>query len=871
MLCNLKNSNRPDKALQHSLIKLSIAIIFLSISILSIFLFPEYLLYDLALIIILTVCCFILTIRTLQTGESAISYGGFANEIIKLSSYAERIENPDRECIIQNDAARKLLNNSDVLSFIKKYLSESSSNKSAIYRLDNAVANLSKEKIIISLLFNNQSTRIFDELEYFEISFSPIYLKKPKIFNGAYSIKRIKRETYLHWQIRNITAQRNIDRVLHDELNALHDFLDQLPVGLYSVDTNSLFTYVNSDFSKFLMIDPQQLIGTSINEVIYPEKSLPLKNDFWFGQTSFKNSNGQTNDAYVFQTSYRQNEKTYLRGVVIHDIPALSNSRENVNQTLSDINRLLKNFPIGIIFIDAGGNTINFNDTADKIFNLSAKPTNIFNFMSTENAAKLQTALISGRADSKPGIIEIKHNDATLNIYIHQLNSKEENNFIIYIVDISKQKTLESQFAQAQKMQAIGQFAGGVAHDFNNLLTAIIGFTDLLLQRHGIGDPAFADLIQIKQNANRATSLVRQLLAFSRKQPLIPKIIDITENFTDLSQMLKRIIGEKIKLLFKHGHDLGYVKVDPNQFAQVIINLAVNAKDAMNGEGTLTISTCSYHLAENYSFGDDIIPAGDFVEVDVTDTGCGIPPENLHRIFDPFFSTKENVIGSGTGLGLAMVYGIVRQTEGFIKVNSTVGQGTTFSIFLPRYDHLPDDETNDTNSKEVIDSSGKTILQVQETLSAPANINQKIIMGLNVTHTIDRGNFAPDKNGHPAKILFVEDEKAVRTFAVRALRKKGYEVVDSDSAENAWEILQKDPHFDLLLTDMVLPEMSGAQLTNLVKKQYPDMPVILASGYSEDIAKKEVDNTYQFYFITKPYSLDDLTAKVFDVLNSNHD
>ena len=218
-----------------------------------------------------------------------------------------------------------------------------------------------------------------------------------------------------------------------------------------------------------------------------------------------------------------------------------------------------------------------------------------------------------------------------------------------------------------------------------------------------------------------------------------------------------------------------------------------------------------------------------------------------------------------------MVYGIIRQTEGFIKVDSVVGKGTTFSIFLPRLDKMPDEQETFAANKAITDRAGQPILQVQETLSTPANINQKIIMGLNVTHTIDRGNFAFAKNGKAARILFVEDEKSVRTFAVRALKKKGYEVVDSDSAENALNILQNDKNFDLLITDMVLPGISGAQLTNQVKKIMPDLLVILASGYSEDIAQKEVDNTYQFEFITKPYSLDDLTAKVFSVLNNQHD
>ena len=329
----------------------------------------------------------------------------------------------------------------------------------------------------------------------------------------------------------------------------------------------------------------------------------------------------------------------------------------------------------------------------------------------------------------------------------------------------------------------------------------------------------------------------------------------------------RRRCSIRIKLKIKHGNDLGYIKVDQTQFSQVIMNLAINAKDAMNGTGNLTISTSTYKLVENYSFGDDIIPPGDFVVIDVEDNGCGIPQEIIGRIFDPFFSTKENVVGSGTGLGLAMVYGIVRQTEGFIKVASEVGKGTTFSIYLPRFENGPDDENIGIVPHVVTDNKGHTILKVEETLQTPSNINQKIIMGLNVSNAIDRSHTAVDKGNRKARILFVEDEDSVRIFAIRALKKKGYDVVDSNSAENALEILEKDKDFDLLLTDMVLPGISGAQLTNRVKEMLPNISIILASGYSEDIARKEVDNTHEFEFITKPYSLGDLTTKVFDVLN----
>lgn len=872
MLCNLNNNNRPDKALQHALIKLSITLILLSLSILSFFLLPQYLFYGLGMTIVLTVTCFILTIKTLKSGEAAISYGGFANEIIRLSPFAERIENPNGEVIIQNKAAKDLLTSDTSLKFIQKYLAESSANKTSFDRLNNALNNLNSEKVVVSLLLNQQSSRIFNDLEYFEISLAPIYLKRPKIFNGAFSVKRIRRETYFHWTFNNITAQRGIDRILHDELNSLHDFLDMLPVGLYSTDTNAQITYSNSELAEFLQTPAQQLIGKNLSDFMDDNNLIPQNIDFWHSQIRFKKPNDEICNAYVFQTAYRQNEKTFFRGVVVHNIPSLNLNKENIASSLENINTLLSNFPIGIIFTDNSGNIINSNTEAEKLFKISKnKKANLFDNLSPDNYSILRNIFNETLQSAKSSNIEIKQAPNVINCYIHKIKTgEEENGIIIYALDVTKQKTLEMQFTQAQKMQAIGQFAGGVAHDFNNLLTAIIGFTDLLLQRHGIGDPSFADLIQIKQNANRATSLVRQLLAFSRQQPLLPKLIDITENFADLSQMLKRIIGEKIKLIFNHGKDLGFIKVDPNQFAQVIVNLVVNAKDAMNGSGIITISTHPYRLQDKYLFGGDIIPAGNFVKIDVTDNGCGIPPENLDRIFDPFFSTKENIIGSGTGLGLAMVYGIVRQTEGFIKVNSIVGKGTTFSIFLPSFDKAPEEENLVNSQNEIIDKSGKTILKVQETLSAPANINQKIIMGLNINKTIDRSNFNSAKNNQNTRILFIEDEAAVRLFAVRALKKQGYDVVAGDSAENALEILQNDKNFDLLFTDMVLPQMSGAQLINKVKETLPEISVILASGYSEDIARQEIDNAYDFNFIAKPYSLGDLTAKVYEVLEQKN-
>ena len=290
----------------------------------------------------------------------------------------------------------------------------------------------------------------------------------------------------------------------------------------------------------------------------------------------------------------------------------------------------------------------------------------------------------------------------------------------------------------------------------------------------------------------------------------------------------------------------------------------------MNGSGTLNITTRTEELTEPYQFGADIIKPGDFVVIDVKDTGCGIPIENLTRIFEPFFSTKQNVVGSGTGLGLSMVYGIVRQTEGFIKVESVIGKGTTFSIHLPRFDNDTEEEKNkDTvEQSRITAKDGTPVLTVQEKITSPVAMNQKLIFGLNVS-AIDR----PHENDSSQKatsihILFVEDEDSVRTFAVRALKKKGYEVTACNSAENALEQLEQTTDFDLLITDMVMPGINGAELAGIVKEKIPGIRIILASGYSEEIARKELAGSQDFEFMAKPFSLGDLTQKVFDVLNS---
>ncbi len=397
----------------------------------------------------------------------------------------------------------------------------------------------------------------------------------------------------------------------------------------------------------------------------------------------------------------------------------------------------------------------------------------------------------------------------------------------LYFIDVTERKHLEAQIAQSQKMQAIGQLAGGVAHDFNNLLTAMIGFCDLLLLRTRPGDPAFADIMQVKQNANRAANLVRQLLAFSRQQSLQPRVLDITDVLAELANLLRRLIGENIALEFVHGQDLGFVKVDQGQLEQVVINLAVNARDAMPNGGRLTIRTEHIELPSALRRGAEIIPAGDYVLIEVADSGIGIPADTLTRIFEPFFSTKA--VGSGTGLGLATVYGIVKQTGGFVFVDSTPGAGTTFSIYLPR--HHPEAAPR-----------------------AAAEPEPALLRDLTGSGTI----------------MLVEDDDAVRMFGARALRNKGYTVIEAKSGAAALDTIRSvTTPIDLVISDVVMPEMDGPSLIREIREFDPRIKVIFISGYAEDGFRRRLGEEGDIHFLAKPFNLKQLALKVKEVIRGD--
>jgi two-component system cell cycle sensor histidine kinase/response regulator CckA len=353
------------------------------------------------------------------------------------------------------------------------------------------------------------------------------------------------------------------------------------------------------------------------------------------------------------------------------------------------------------------------------------------------------------------------------------------------------------------------------------VLTAIIGYSDLLLANHRPTDPSFQDIMQIKQNANRAAALTRQLLAFSRRQTLRPQVLQLGDVLADLQMLLRRLVGEKIELDLKHGRDLWLVKADINQFEQVIVNLVVNARDAMPDGGKIALRTRNITAAECASFREPTLAPADYVAIEVEDTGTGIPPDVMDKIFEPFFTTKE--VGKGTGLGLSMVYGIVKQTGGWVFCDSAEGRGTTFRIFLPRHIAQPEEQVK----REV----------AVKTPSA-------------------------DLTGH-GTILLVEDEEAVRAFGARALVSRGYTVLEAASGVEALEVVEANRgQIDLIVSDVVMPEMDGPTMFGELRKRGITAKVIFVSGYAEDAFAKNLPEGEEFGFLPKPFTLKQLVEAV---------
>ncbi len=385
-----------------------------------------------------------------------------------------------------------------------------------------------------------------------------------------------------------------------------------------------------------------------------------------------------------------------------------------------------------------------------------------------------------------------------------------------------EQARLEAQLRQSQKIEAVGRLAGGVAHDFNNMLSVILGHAEMAQQKESPSPSLQEHLEQIQKAAERSADIVRQLLAFARKQTVAPKILDLNETLASMLKMLGRLIGEVVNLTWIPGKDLWPVKIDPSQVDQILANLCINARDAIDGGGKISIEVGNQSCDASFCGGHPGLYPGDYVLLTVSDDGGGMDQETLTKIFEPFFTTKG--IGQGTGLGLSTVYGIVKQNGGFIDAESKPGQGTRFKIFLPRY-------------------LGKAELSAAE-----------------VTTTVERGK---------ETVLLVEDEPAILDVATQMLEMQGYRVLAAATPGEAIRLAEENAgEIHLLMTDVVMPEMNGRELAKKLLSLYPDLKRLFMSGYTADVIAHHGVLDEGVYFIQKPFTLKSLSSKVREVLDS---
>jgi two-component system, cell cycle sensor histidine kinase and response regulator CckA len=645
------------------------------------------------------------------------------------------------------------------------------------------------------------------------------------------------------WTVADITRERERHENTFQELQHAIDFLDHAPAGFFSAEAEGAISYLNATLAGWLDYDIAQFGAGKLKLTdIVAADAVAL-----IGVVSGRPGEVKTEQ---FDIDMRRREGRLLPVRILHRVAFSSEGAPGPSRTLvinrapgdssgEDLRaaevrfaRIFNATPMAIASIDSEGAILRSNaafarlaPAALRTGNAEGRP-RVFKGVAERDHAALREAI----AQASAGKAEISPVDATLEgdgersarLFISAADPHGDDGAAatIFALDTTEQRTLQENFAQSQKMQAIGQLAGGIAHDFNNVLTAIIGYSDLLLANHRPTDPSFQDIMQIKQNANRAAGLVRQLLAFSRRQTLRPQVLQLSDVLSELQNLLRRLVGEVIPLEVKHGRDLWLVKADVNQFEQVIVNLVVNARDAMPEGGRITVRTRNVAAAECAAYHQKSLIAADYVLVEVEDTGHGIPADVRDKIFEPFFTTKE--VGKGTGLGLSMVYGIVKQTGGYVFCDSEPGAGAVFRIFLPRYIPTAADEPA---KKEVV--------------KAPTDLTGR------------------------GAILLVEDEEAVRAFASRALASRGYTVLEADSGADALRIVEgAHGKIDLIVSDVIMPEMDGPSMLTELRRRGLDAKVIFVSGYADDAFAKNLPEGQEFLFLPKPFTLKQLIETV---------
>jgi two-component system cell cycle sensor histidine kinase/response regulator CckA len=663
-----------------------------------------------------------------------------------------------------------------------------------------------------------------------------------------------KREAkYAVWSIAEITRDRERQEDVFQELQHAIEYLDHAPCGFFSVNPAADLVYVNATLANWLDYDLAEIGsgGLKLTDIVSGDGAALLTIPPVPGEVKTE----------VFDIDLRMRGGKTVPVRLYHKLAFGADGAPGASRTLvisrarderSDpqraaevrFMRFFDHTPMAIATVDRSGTVVRANARFAKLAQgLSPDGAASKSIFRTVNARD-RHLLIAAINQAAEGQGDIPAVEAMLEgarerwgqffVTAVEEDERETEAAIVYMLETTERRALENQISQSQKMDMVGQLAGGIAHDFNNVLSAIMMANDFLLNAHKPTDPSFQDIMQIKQNANRAAALVRHLLAFSRKQTLRPQVLDLGESLSDIENLLKRLIGEKVKLEVLHGRDLWSIKADLSQFEQVIVNLAVNARDAMADGGKLTVRTANVTSEESGRLTYKGMPAAEYVRIDVIDTGTGIAPEIVDKIFEPFFSTKE--VGKGTGLGLSTVYGIVKQTGGFIYVDSEAGQGTAFHIFLPR--HHPEQE-------------------VQPDAAAVNGAAKEL-----AAETKPRA----DLTGQ-GTILLVEDEEGLRSLNARGLRSRGYSVIEASNGIEAMEALeQKNGAVDLVVSDVVMPEMDGPTLLKTMRGRNPDLKIIFVSGYAEDAFEKSLPENQQFAFLPKPFTLSQLVAAVKETM-----
>jgi len=655
------------------------------------------------------------------------------------------------------------------------------------------------------------------------------------------------------WSIADVTRDRERQENVFQELQHAIDYLDHAPAGFFSVDAAGDIVYLNATLAAWLDHDLAQVGAGSLKlgDIVAGEGAALL--------TTFSAAPGEVKTEVLdLDLKTRGGKPIPVR--LFHKVAFGADGTPGTSRTLvlnrakdegSDpqraaevrFMRFFQNTPMAIATVDKTGRIARSNARFASAFEglLKSNDRSILSVIVERERPVLEAAIrkaAEGQSDIAPVEASLTGSaDRWANFFVIAVEEEDRDGeaAIVYALETTAQRTLENRVQQQQKMESVGQLAGGIAHDFNNVLSAIMMATDFLLNAHKPTDPSFKDIMQIKQNANRAAALVRQLLAFSRKQTLRPQVLDLAETLSDLGMLLKRLIGEKVSLDIVHGRDLWPVKVDISQFEQVIVNLAVNARDAMPNGGKLAVRTSNIPAEECVKFAYKGMPKANYVLVEVSDTGTGIPSDIIDKIFEPFFTTKD--VGKGTGLGLSTVYGIVKQTGGFIYADSEPGR-TSFRIFLPR--HIPGAE--------------EALAQI------PAADAPAIAGALSAVDTMARAA-ASDLTGQ-GTILLVEDEEGLRALNARGLSSRGYTVLEAGNGVEAIEAFDKHGHVDLVVSDVVMPEMDGPTLLKELRRRDPEVKIIFVSGYAEEAFSKNLPDQEQYAFLAKPFTLKQLVAEV---------